>query len=146
MDISDYSNRLSKIKKDYSDTADKLRDTYKKDLKDLEKNHEAKEKKQAENYRMSKEELEAKNEDNNRLYSKITKDTINERIKAFREGLEDQRTDFEQERLEIKRGFDDRLNSLRDSYTRSSREKDKFQDFQLDGAKESPRLQVEEFI
>lgn len=136
MEISDYSNRLSQIKKDYSDTADKLRDNYKKDLKDLEKNHEAREKKQAENYRSSKEELEAKNEENNRLYSKVTKDTINERTKVFREGLEDQRTDFEQERQEIKRGFDDRLNSLRDSYTRSSREKDKFQDFQLDGAKE----------
>lgn len=142
MDINDYSSRLAQARNQYNEANNKVRKEYEENLDSAKELHEAKEKKQADNYSKSKSMLEAQQADYINEYSNKTKDTIADRTKQYQNSLSEEKEQFENDRSQIKENFDRRLSDLRDTYDQREKDSNAYNDHRLKSTTDRYNTQV----
>jgi hypothetical protein len=125
MDINDYNNRLSQARSNYREAADELKEHYKTEIEDQDELHSKVQKKQRDNYVAAKNNIESNVAESIAEQNKDVKENMQKRTEQFRNETAAQQESFDVDRQDLQRKFDDRLNYLRDSYTKdlASRER-----------------------
>ncbi len=119
MNVTDYNQQMSNLRSEFRDRFNKARKENEKVFDNLRETHENKQKRQSEIFGKEKGHLEEQNKQNAKEYDRKSREAIEEKKENYYKNLNELREDFREVRLKEREDTNRKLADIRKSYNDS---------------------------